>query len=430
MISAGESRIWRRYVRLCILINLIVISAFLSFVFWAYFAEIDEIARAPGTVVPRGRVQVAQNLEGGIISAIYVREGDFVSQNQVLVKLENVSAKTKLQSIKDQRGALLAEIARLRAEASGEMLSFEPEIGLKFPTARNDQARLFNARKQALEDNLSVLESQRRQKIRLIEEAKAQLKSFEQIRKVTAQQKKLAEPLAESGVVPKSEMLSLEKELMKIVSEVQMITLSLPRLEEEAQEISKKINTLTETFRQDAQAELITKSGELAALTQAELATLDLVSRTEVRSPVKGVIKSLKTTTIGSVIGPGDVILEVVPIDDDLKIESRVKPADIAFIAPSQTAHVRISAYDSSIYGFFRGEVESIAADTTRIQNEEPYYRVTIKVSREDQMLMNNSLKIVPGMVAEIDIITGRKTVLDYLLKPIIKAKQLALRER
>jgi len=130
------------------------------------------------------------------------------------------------------------------------------------------------------------------------------------------------------------------------------------------------------------------------------------------------------------VIGPGDVILEVVPIDDDLKIESRVKPADIAFIAPSQTAHVRISAYDSSIYGFFRGEVESIAADTTRIQNEEPYYRVTIKVSREDQMLMNNSLKIVPGMVAEIDIITGRKTVLDYLLKPIIKAKQLALRER
>ena len=409
-------------------------ASLILFIVWAAYAQLDEIARGEGAVIPQGRIQVAQNLEGGIVSEIFAREGSLVQQNEILIRLENVLAETTLKDAEGQRNSLQAAIVRLEAELSGKPLNF-PEIGIESSFQRrateiDDQIKLYRQRQIFVAEQRSVLESQLSQKRQELNEAKAKTASFRETLSISRKQKSIAEPLARSGVYPQVELLRIEREIAAIEGDLRATELAIPRIEEAAKEIEIRLKGILSSFQSQVAEELSKKRNELNSIEQSVLAGKDRILRTEVRSPVRGVIKTLRYTTVGSVIKPGDVILEIVPADDKLQIETKVKPADIAFIAPGQTAHVRLTAFDSSIYGFIVGRVENVGADTFKEENGEPFYKVIVSTTDNSLKFGSRELAIVPGMVAQTDILTGRKSVLYYLLKPLIKMRERAFTER
>lgn len=404
-----------------------------SLLTWAYFAEIDEFTRGEGRVVPSSEVQVVQNLEGGILAKLYVAEGDIVDRGQPLLLIDDTLVSSSYRERSLQAAQLQARIVRLRAESQGT--DFEAELArLESPPDPKliaEERDLYESRRREYMSKLEVLGERVEQKRQELSAVRLSRANLAESHSLLQRELEVTRPLVEKGAVSHVELLRLERQLNDLKGELDRATNAIPRLQAEYDEARKSIDSYTQTFAAEARQELNEARNELGRLREGNEAYADRVARTEVKSPVRGTVKRLLVNTIGGVIQPGMDLVEIVPIDDSLLIDAKVLPKDIAFIHPGQEAMVRFTAYDFSIHGGLKAHVTQISPDT--IEDKERgfwYYQVRLKTEHNVLGSEADPLPIIPGMTAQVDILTGKKTVLDYLLKPILKTKQLALRER
>lgn len=354
---------------------------------WADTSIVDEVTRGEGTIIPSSGEQVIQSLEGGILVDLAVKEGDVVDSGQVLLRIDDTRSGASLREGQNKASVLAAEIARLIAEAEGA----QP----KFPADLNDELigrerALFNSRRRALNESVAAIT----RNLRLAEEELS-----------------MTEPMVARGAVSEVDVLRLKRDIV---------------------DLKGRIQDRRNTFRAEARGELANKQAELSGIEEIITARADEVKRSVVRSPMRGTVKNIKVTTLGGVIAPGQEIMEIVPLEDQLLVEARIRPSDVAFLRPGQAATVKLTAYDYSIYGSLSGRLEQISADTISDENnpQETYYRVYIRTDSAELEGKEGPLPIIPGMVATAEVLTGQKTVLEYLLKPVLKVRDGALRER
>ncbi|MBW2016864.1 MAG: HlyD family type I secretion periplasmic adaptor subunit [Deltaproteobacteria bacterium] len=425
-----DAALMRRGSRSAYLLSLAVFLLIAAFGIWAHYAVLDEVTRGMGQVIPSQHVQVIQNLEGGILEEIFVQENQIVNKGDVLVRLSNETAASRFRDAFAQSMQHKAAIARLEAEVKGVVPSFPKEIEKYDPQIIEDQKRIFKARREQLFLELNVLKSQYEQKLQEIAEMVSKKKKLQKTLKLAEEQVAIAKPLVEKQVYPRVDFISLQREVVSLKGDIRTLEISIPRARKEAEEIKRKQSHRIAEFKSKAADEINKRRMELRSLQEAITAGKDKVTRTDVRSPVRGTIKQIHMNTIGGVIRPGETIMEIVPLDDTLLIEAKIRPADIAFIRPRQKAMIKITAYDYSIFGGLEGTVEQISADTIQDERGENFYKVKLRTKTNALTYRGEKLPIIPGMTAKVEILTGRKSVLDYLLKPILKAKQNAFRER
>lgn len=413
---------------------MVCLALALSFITWAYFAELEEVARGEGRVVPSAKMQVVQSLEGGIIKSLDVREGDVVTKGQVLIRIDDTGFASNVGELSAKELSLIVQTTRLRHEAGengNEELVFPAELVERAPVVVANEMVLNSIRRNNLNTQLRVLEERLEQRRRELNELRENSKRYKENLGLAVQEYELKKPLAERGIVPKTDLLRLEREMADIKGQVASAEQSLPRGESAIRETQELVQEQRYKFRVEAQTELNTKLSELAIIQQSLRGATDKVTRTDIRSPVDGRVNKLHVNTVSGVVRAGEPMIEITPIEDNLLVDVRIKPSDIAFIRPGQKAQVKISAYDYTIYGVIPGIVEVISPDSTIEEStKEIYYAVTIRTTESALRKGNESLPIIPGMVATVDIITGGKSVLDYILKPILKARHEALRER
>ncbi len=412
------------------LLLLIIVAFFVLFFTWASWAKLDEVTRGEGKVIPSSQVQVVQNLEGGIVAAIDVHEGNVVDQGQVLLRIDNVRAASDLRENHKRYLALVGALARLRAEVDQTPIAFPPEVLADAPEVATNERALYDARQADLQSELAILRSQAEQREQELTELRTRIDQLTRSHALAQQELDITAPLAANRVISKIDYLRLQRQINDLTGELDAARLSVPRVEAAVRESHRRIEERQLNFRSEAQRELATDQPQATALAEVITAAADRVKRTDVRSPVRGTIKRLLVTTVGGVIQPGQNLVEIVPLDDSLLIEAKVRPADIGFLHPGQSALVKVTAYDFSIYGGLKGVVEDISADTITDERGESFYRVRVRTHDNALEKAGEPLPITPGMTAQIDILTGQKTVMDYLLKPILKAKERALRER
>lgn len=398
---------------------------------WAHYAVLDEVTRGEGTIIPSSRTQVIQNLEGGILAEILVHEGDIVEAGDVLVRIENTLAQANLEDARSQYLTLLATEARLIAELEGnDEIAFPPAVLNEAATVAADQQRLFSARKRQLNAQISVLQSQAEQRKQEVAEMASRASQLRQSLALAREEMSITAPLVQKGVMPRIELIRIERQVADLEGEIRTINTAIPRLKAAQQEANQRIDEMQLTVQTEASDELNTTRAELKSISQSLFAGQDRVTRTAVTSPVRGTVKDMKINTVGGVIQPGQDIMEIVPLDDTLIVEARVRPADIAYLRPNQKAVIKVSAYDFSIYGGLTAKLERISADTIKDEQGESFYHVYLRTEENSLKHHGEELPIIPGMTVTAEILTGEKSVLDYLLKPILKAKDSALRER
>jgi len=414
---------------------LIIVSAlFVSFLTWAALAQIDEVTRGDATIVPSSKIQVVQSLEGGIVKELDVRVGDKVAKGQVLLRIDDTGFSSNLGELKARDWSLRAQVARLQFEFENglsDTIAFPDDLVAAAPDVVANERQLFTVRQQNLRNQINILEDRLNQRKLELGEQRAGLARSEENLALAEEESALKAPLAASGIVPRTDMLKLQREVADLKGQIATAAQTIPRLESAITEAERQIEEQALTFRQNARAELNQKAAELAVTTETMKSATDKVARSDLRAPVDGIVNRLHVTTVGGVVKAGEDLVEIVPLEDTLLVEARVRPADIAFIHPNQDAVVKITAYDFSIYGGLPGKVERISADTVfDEESRERFYTVTVRTDKASLGKGNVDLPIIPGMVASVDILTGKKSVLDYLLKPILKARYEALRER
>ncbi len=397
---------------------------------WAHYAILDEVTRGEGRVIPSSKVQVIQNLEGGILAEILVREGAVVQPGDIMVRIDNTAAQASFRDLQSQYYTLLATVERLDAEQSGRDMVISGEMRDNAPVAVADQESLFDYRRRQMQAQVSVLESQAMQRQQEIAEMNSRTKQLKRSLALAREERAITAPLVTNGVMPRVELIRIDRSLSDLEGEINTIGLSIPRLRSAAKEAKQRIEEVQLSAKSEIANEMNRARAELKSVRETLFAGEDRVTRTEVRSPVYGTIKELKVTTVGGVIRPGEDILEIVPLDDRLLIEARIRPTDIAFLRPDQLAVIKIAAYDFSIYGGLKAKVEQISADTIKDDQGDSFYRVYLRTDENAITHQGAELPIIPGMTATIEVLTGKKSVLDYLLKPILKARDRALRER
>lgn len=397
---------------------------------WANYTQLDEVTVAQGKVIPSSQVQIIQNLEGGILKEVNVRVGQPVAQGELLMTIENTEAVSSLRERQVERMNLMVRAVRLTAEATGENPKFTSEMQEQFPDLINREMDLYRNRQTSLSANQAIFEQQVVQKQQEVIEQNAKLGNLEDSFQLASEELRLTRPAFEQGAVSRVELLQLERQVNQLQGDLEATKLAIPRARSALQEARTKLAESIAKFRAEAQEQLTDVQAQLDQLRESSVSLEDKVDRTLVRSPVKGVVKQVQINTVGGVIKPGMSLMEIVPVDDSLLIEAKVRPEDVGFIKPNLKAVVKLSAYDFSIYGGLEAEVENISADTILDEEGNSFYVVRVRTTKNYLGAAESPLNIIPGMQSTVDIITGKKTVLDYLLKPIFKAQQNALRER
>lgn len=411
---------------------LYMIGAFLlSFLVWANVARLDEVARGDARVIPASEVQVIQSLEGGIIDAFLVKEGDEVQPGQVILHMRNVQAGSDFAASTQKYLGLLAAVTRLEAEAAGkDTVEFPDEVKQGAPEMTAAQMDTFMANKRNNDSQVAVLQEQLNQKNQEVKELQTKIEDTARVISLSRNERAMVAPMVEKGSSSKRDLLQIDRQIAQQTSELNSMKLSLPRAENAVQETQHRIEELTSGFRATAQKELAERTAELNTIKQTLAGYRDKSERNDIKSPVHGTVKDLKIRTVGGVAKPSEPIMEIVPLDDQLLVEARIKPSDIAFIHHNQKAIVRITAFDSSIYGMLEGEVMDVSADSITNEKGESYYRVRVKTDKTSLHHNGKDYPIIPGMQATVDVVTGEKTVMKYLLKPFMKASQTAMTER
>jgi adhesin transport system membrane fusion protein len=384
------------------------LALLVAFLTWAHFAVLDEVKRGNGRVVPSRQTQVVQTLEGGIVGEILVQEGAIVQQGQSLMRIDDTKFAAEFGEIRERRAAMAARVARREAEARGSSeVTFPDQLDQVVPASVATETSVFKMRSQKLAQDVDVLNQQ-------VTRLTGSLKLLDRELALTRR-------LYEHKVVPEIEMLRLDRQATEMRGQL-------------AEAQSKIANTVA-SFRSQADEDLAKSKGDLAVLDENIKSAQDRVRRTDLKAPVHGIVNKLNVTTLGAVVQPGANVMDIVPLDDSLLVEGRIRPQDIAFIRPNQDAVVKISAYDSSVYGSLKGKVERISADTIvdekaeKSERQETFYRVMVRTDKNHLGTAAKPLPIIPGMVTTVEILTGEKSVLDYLLKPARTLRDDALRE-
>jgi adhesin transport system membrane fusion protein len=413
---------------------LVCLSLVVSFAAWAYFATLEEITRGDGQVIPSSKKQVVQSLEGGIVKAILVKEGARVKRGQILLRIDDTGFSSDLGEQRAKALALEGQIARLKAEIDGRDLpdrAFPEVLKKNAPMIVENEKSLYRIRKANLLAQVSASQEKLSQRHLELAELRANQSSYRESLSLARDELRIKQPLARKRIVPQIEILQLKRTISDLKGQLDASEQAIPRLEAGIREIEQVIKEQKLSFRQEAQKEYNDRRAELSVVQQTMRAAGDRVKRTDIRSPVSGIINALRVTTLGGVVRAADPLVEITPIEDTLLVEAKIRPQDIAFISPNQKALVKLTAYDFTIYGGLDGKVELISADTQYDEERKEYfYHVTIRTTETTLKKNGEVLPIIPGMIASVDILTGEKTVLDYLLKPINKARQEAMTER
>lgn len=397
------------------------------FLLWAALASVDEVARGSGKVIPSRQVQVVQAVDGGVVAEILVREGQAVEAGQLLFRIDETRFVSSLRENRVQYLALVAKAARLRALAENTPFVLPPEIAKEDPALVEEERGMYDARRRELEAQLSIARQQLAQRQQELVEVRSRREQAAQSYDLTARELAMTRPLAASGAVSDVELLRLERDVSRYRGERDQAGAQIVRLQSAIAEASRKVQEQEITFRNEMRNELAETTAKLNSLSEGSTALSDRVQHASVKSPVKGTVKRLLVTTVGGVLQPGKEIVEIVPTDDALLLEARISPKDIAFLHPGQKATVRFTAYDYAIYGGLEAVVDHIGADTVADEDGNAFYVVRVRTLKSS---LGEALPIIPGMVAEVDVMTGRKSVLAYLLKPVIRAKSHAFTER
>jgi adhesin transport system membrane fusion protein len=396
-------------------------------VLWAAFTNVDEITRGEGRVVPSKQLQVLQSLDGGVVSEILVKEGQVVSAGQVLVNIDPTRFDSSVRENRAQYFALQARAARLRALAQGTDFQPPAEALAEAPKTVEGELRSYEASKLTLNAQLSIAEQQLAQRRQELAEMTAKRDQSSRAYELTARELAYTKPLIASGAVSEVDLMRLERDAGRFLGEREIASAQMSRTQAAIAEASRKIQEVTLNFRSEARKDLAETLGRFNVSSAGGVALADKVDKSSLRSPVKGTVKRLLVNTVGGVVQPGKDVVEVVPSEESLLLDARVQARDIAFLRPGDRAVVKFTAYDFSIYGGLNAVVEVIGADSVIDERGNAYYMVRL---RTDNSKLGPGLPVIPGMVAEVDILTGKKSVLSYLLKPVLKAKQAAFTER
>jgi adhesin transport system membrane fusion protein len=404
---------------------------FFLFLLWANFATLDEVTRGQGTVVPSSEIQKMQSLEGGIIDEFLAHEGDSVKAGQPLIRMRDVQATSDLGQNRLKYLGLEAKIARLKAESEdAKTPTFPDEVMQGAPQSVQEEMDAFRANRHNVDTQTQVLRDQLAQKQQEISETETRIRDLKQVIALSQQQRDMTEPLVQRGSAPKMELIQLDQQIKEKETDLNSQTSSLPRMQAAVSEAKSRIAEAETSASAQAQTDLTAALAEANSLKETLSALQDKKTRTEIKSPVNGTVKEIKIKTVGGVVQPGADVIDIVPRDDELIVEARIKPQDIAFLHPGQQVMVKITAYDFSIYGGLKGELTDISPDAIANEKGETFYRVRVRTKQTYLMHYGKKLDIIPGMVATVDILTGKKTVMEYILKPFVKTLDSAMRER
>ena len=403
-------------------------AAALVLLLWAHFAVLDEVTRGEGKVIPSRQIQILQSLDGGIVSEILVKEGQTVKTGDLLLKVDPTRMVSSVRENRSQYLALLAKAARLKALADGVRFVPPEAVAAEAPEIVEQERALYESRRAELEASMGVARQQSSQRSQELNSMRARREQASQSYNLTAKELEMTRPLAKSGAISDVELLRLERDVARYRGERDSANSDIPRIESAIAESNRKIQEVDLIFRNTARSELSETNAKLSALSEGSAALQDRVDQTEIRSPVNGTVKQLKVNTVGGVVQPGKDLIEVVPSDDALVLEARVLPRDIAFLSPGQKALVKFTAYDFAIYGGLEARLEQISADSVVDDKGNAFFLVRVRTLSTN--IGPKQLPIIPGMVAEVDILTGKKSVLTYLMKPILRAKSAAMTER
>ena len=410
---------------------LAAISVFFIALFaWIAVAEVDTVTRAQGRVIPSSKLQMVQNLEGGIVSEIRVRQGQRVEAGELLVLLSAVQFDGDRRSREQQLLGLQARAARLMAQASGKTPDYPEAVRTSARDVMAAENAALLARKLELQSQLEVLDAQIGQKSRELDEAAISLEAAQRTLALAREERATVARLVERGLEPRLELVRLDRSLAEVDGRAQVAAVTIRRLGSAIEEMRARRNTIERQARAEALNELNRTVTELSALEQSLPALQDRVARTEIRAPMSGVVNRLFVNTTGGVIKPGEPIVEVVPVDDDLVVEALVLPKDIGFVKLGQPARVKVTAYDYAIFGAMDGTVKNISADAVPNEKGEAFYQVRVETATKAIAALDKQLPIQPGMQTQVDIITGKKTILQFLSKPIVAMRENAFRER
>jgi adhesin transport system membrane fusion protein len=426
-ISADLLRPPRRWTNGLLLFIVATVAAIIA---WAWWAELEEVTSGNGQVIPASKIKVVQNLEGGIVSEILTKDGARVTEGQVLLRIDPTGFGARLNESLGRQAGMRTTLTRLRAEADGAELQFSDELIENWPDLVTRESTLFISRRAELQASLSALKELVTQRGQEIKELRNQIRVLDRSLALAQEELNLMRPAVRDGIVSRVELFRTEARVNDLEGQLSNAKLSLPRVQATLAEARQRLEEREKQFRSEALLERNATEVELAALTETISAEQDRVARTDVRAPVDGIVKEIMVTTIGQVVQPGLDLVEIVPLDDSLLIEAEVRPADIAFLRPGQPAVVRLTAYDFTIFGTLEGELESISADTIEDEQGEQFYKILVRTQRNFLGEEDAGNVILPGMVAQVDVITGNKTVLQYVANPLLRIKGQALRER
>ncbi|ODR89605.1 HlyD family type I secretion periplasmic adaptor subunit [Sinorhizobium alkalisoli] len=415
--------------------GLLVIALLMtSFVAWAAIAEVDEIARGEGKVIPVSKTRIIQSSEPGIVQEIAVQVGQVVRRGDLILRLDDTVTGSSLGELEAKARSLRAQIARLELEESGAYdadYKCPDDIAKAAPGVCANEEQLLRAKAGNFNNKLSVMQARRGQRQKELAEAQANIARLTENLQVTEREQDLLAPMVKRKLVAQTELLRVEKELTDTRGQLALAKESIGRLEAAVREAELQVMELSLQLRQEALAEKTDALSQLSVIDETIRGASSRVANTDIRSPVDGIINTLDVNTVGAYVTPGAVIGGVVPTSETLLVEARLSPRDVAFVRPGQPALIKISAYDFSIYGGLGGEVETIGADSLVDPNTgETYYLVRVKTDEAALEKDGRKYAIMPGMIASVDIMTGKKTILTYLMKPINKAREEALRER
>ena len=412
----------------------IIGALFVAFVGWAAFAQVDEIARGEGKVIPASKTQIIQSSEPGVVQDIAVKIGQKVKKDDLIIRLDNTMNVSSLGEQQAKARALAARIARLKHEQSGNISSsFEcpADILASAPEICANEQKLLVAKRENFENKLSVLKARLEQRESELNEANANSQRLTENLSVSDREAALVESLTKRGLMAQTEKIRVDREQAELKGQINLSTESMGRIQGALTEARLQVEEVGLDFQQQALDELTQALAELSVVEETLRGARDRVARTDIRSPVDGIVNTLEVNTLGAFVQPGAVVAGIVPTSDTLLVEARVSPRDVAFIRPGQEALIKITAYDFSIFGGLEGKVENITADSILDQHTgEPYYQVRVSTNKAVLEKDGKSYSIIPGMICSVDIMTGSKTILSYLLKPINKAREEAMRER
>lgn len=408
----------------------VIVGFFLWAFIWAGFSKVEERVRGMGHVMPSGDIQVVQSLEGGILTEILVAEGDPVKKGQILLRIDDVRFASEGRGIEAQMIGLKAKQARLKAEASGDDFTIDAEISKKYPDIAANEEKLYTSRRGEMNTALSIISSEVTEAESNLAEVKASIGKFSRSRDLLQKELGIMRRLVEKKAQPEIEQLRLERELNEISGNLSSAIQSQQSLEARLSAARQKEEEKRSALRSQALGELNEVETKLAAISQNLTVAEDKVSRAELRAPVDGIVHKLHVKTKGGVIEPAQKLAEIVPSDNDLMIRAKVNPSDIAFLKAGQPVRVSVTAYDPQIYGTLDGTLERVSADTVEDGKGNMFFEIDVRTNKNHLGPDTQPLPIVPGMISETDVIVGKRTILTYLLKPVLRAKDRALTEK